>query len=78
MIKAIDLEIDVRETTDVLEENQRLKAVLSDVIEGLDVLENQVPAESMAALRGQIHTAIRQQIDHFCACLGDAGLQGKM
>jgi hypothetical protein len=77
LMKSIDHEVEVHEATDVLEENQRLKAVLTNMIKALDALEDQMPAERVAALKGQIHTVLRQQIDHALACLAGGGLQVK-
>lgn len=51
------------------EENARLKGALVDAIKGLDALSNALPPENMSALRHQIRTAIRQQLDHGLAHL---------
>jgi hypothetical protein len=79
LAEAVDREVDQSEITDVLEENRRLKAVLTDTIKALEALKDQTPEDdSMAALWRLIHKAIRQQINHDCACLAGAGQQVKV
>lgn len=52
---------------DVSEENYSLKGALVDVIKGLDALTDDLPQETMSALKQQVHSALRQQLDHSVA-----------
>lgn len=49
---------------DVSEENYNLKGALVDIIKGLDALTDDLPKETMSSLRQQIHSVLRQQLDH--------------
>jgi len=50
-------------------ENRILKQGLVDAIKGLDALSDVLPAETMASLKGQIRSALRQQLNHGMAHL---------
>ena len=66
LIKMLDSElkkVDVG-SPDVSEENYNLKGALVDIIKGLDALTEDLPQETMSSLRQQIHSVLRQQLDH--------------
>ena len=49
---------------DVSEENYSLKGALVDIIKGLDALTDDLPQETMSSLKQQVHSVLRQQLDH--------------
>ena len=49
---------------DVSKENYNLKASLVHTINSLDALTDDLPGETMSSLRQQVHSALRQQLDH--------------
>jgi len=49
---------------DVSEENHNLKGALVHTINSLDALTDDLPKETMSSLRQQIHSVLRQQLDH--------------
>ncbi|MFW6125635.1 MAG: hypothetical protein ACOC58_00895 [Chloroflexota bacterium] len=56
---------DVGETPGaVAEENSSLKAALVESIKGLDALGGELSGDTVAFLRGQVRSALRQQLDH--------------
>jgi thymidylate kinase len=69
LVESLDLDLQNKVHTDVLEENHRLKAALAQTIKVIGALTNDVPQETSASLSEQIRHVLRQQIDHGLVCL---------
>jgi len=52
------------EPPDISEDNYNLKGVLVEIINGLDVLTEELPKETMSSLKQQIRCVLRQQLNH--------------